>query len=330
MINVDQLEFVGRDLRRPECVLCTSDGTVHVADWRGGVTLISPDGSQSTVLAQGDFKPKPNGIAILPEGGWLLAHLGDDDGGVFRLEPNGSISPLLLEIDGIRLPPTNYVHVDGQGRIWVTVSTRQNPRSLGYHPDCADGFVALLDKSGARIVADGLGFTNECLIHPISGQLYLNETFGRRLTRFDVGEDGTLSNKTVVAEFGPGTFPDGLTFDVAGGIWISSIVSNRLIHIDASGRQRVMLQDAAQDDIETVERAFLAGEMGRPHLDKSFGRALENISSAAFGGPDLRTVYLGCLLGDRIATFRSTIPGLAPSHWNWNLSHTHHTQAAAE
>ena len=33
------------------------------------------------MLAKGEFKPKLNGIAILPEGGWLLAHLGEIDGG---------------------------------------------------------------------------------------------------------------------------------------------------------------------------------------------------------------------------------------------------------
>jgi hypothetical protein len=40
-----------------------------------------------------------------------------------------------------------------------------------------------------------------------------------------------------------------------------------------------------------------------------------NISSIAFGGLDLRTIFLGCLLGDRISTFKSEKAGLPPSHW---------------
>jgi sugar lactone lactonase YvrE len=44
----------------------------------------------------------------------------------------------------------------------------------------------MVDTRGARIVADGLGYTNECAID-ISGQwLYVNETFSRRLSRFPV------------------------------------------------------------------------------------------------------------------------------------------------
>ncbi len=318
MVSVDQLDFVGTGLQRPECVLATSDGALHVADWRGGVTTIAGDGTQTTVLAKGKFVPKPNGIAILPEGGWLLAHLGDSEGGVYRLSPDGTLAPVLLEVDGQPIPPSNYVHIDDVGRIWVTVSTRKSPRSRGYRPDCDDGFVVLLDQSGARIVADGLGYTNECLIHPLTRQLYLNETFARRLTRFDVGHDGQLSQRTVIAEFGHGTYPDGLTFDAEGGIWITSIVSNRVIRVDANGRQDVILEDVDQEQLGVVETAFQAGELGRAQLDRSFGRKLRNISSAAFGGASLRTVYLGCLLGDSIATFQSDVPGLEPFHWHWN------------
>ncbi len=320
MIALDQLISVGAELARPECVLCTADEVLHVADWRGGVTLIAPDGRQRTVLASGNFKPRPNGIAILPDGGWLMAHLGDSDGGVYRLAPDGTLSPVLLEVEHAPLPPTNYVHIDGRRRVWVTVSTRRQPRNLGYRRDCDDGFVVLVDNAGARIAAEGFGYANECQIHPVTGRLYVNETFARRLTRFDVDGDGNLSNRTTVAEFGPGTFPDGLTFDAEGGIWITSIVSNRVIRVDAVGRQEILLEDVMPDDLDMVERAYLAGEMGRPHLDRTFGRRLKNVSSAAFGGADLRTVYLGCLLGEDIVTFQSPIAGLKPFHWNWTTS----------
>ena len=44
---------------------------------------------------------------------------------------------------------------------------------------------------------------------------------------------------------------------------------------------------------------------------------MRSVSSIAFGGPDRRTVYLGNLLDQRIYSFRSPIPGAAPSHWNF-------------
>ena len=78
-----------------------------------------------------------------------------------------------------------------------------------------------------------------------------------------------------------------------------------------------MLEDSDPEHVAWVEQAFQAGELGRPHLDTVRSRQLRNISSLAFGGTDLRTAYLGCLLGDSIATFRTEIRGEPPLHWEW-------------
>jgi sugar lactone lactonase YvrE len=318
MIALEEISFAGEGLARPECVLTMPDGSIHIADWRGGITIIVADGQQSSILARGDFTPKPNGFAIHPHGGWLLAHLGDGDGGVFWLKPDGALEPFLLEVDGMALPPTNYVHVDSQHRVWITVSTRIHPRGDDYKETANTGFAILHHNGKARIVADGLGYTNEGLVHPQTGHFYVNETFARRTTRFEVAKDGSLSNREVVAEYGPGVFPDGLTFDAEGGFWITSIVSNRIIRVDGAGNQQVIMEDCDQTFLDWVETAFQTGEMGRPHLDDNKGKALRNVSSLAFGGQDLRTAYLGCLLGDRIAMFTSPIAGLEPSHWSFS------------
>jgi sugar lactone lactonase YvrE len=315
-LTPEDLTFLGQGLHRPECVLCTSRGNVYTADWRGGVTCLHPDGSRRNILAQ---KPevdlKPNGIALCRDGTFLLANLADA-GGLYRLDRSGYTEPVLTEIDCQPIPPANFVMVDEDDRIWLTVSTRRRPRALGYRPDVSDGFIILIDSGRARIVADGLGYTNEILLDD-GNWLYVNETFGRRLSRFRVEPDGSLSGRQTVAEFGPGTFPDGLTMDVEGGIWITSIVSNRVIRIDPRGDQHVVLEDLDPEHVATVEKAFRDGRMDRPHLDRIHNGRLQNISSLAFGGPDLKTAYLGCLLGDSLATFRSPVAGKAPVHWHY-------------
>ena len=319
-IDINDVTFLGVGLERPECVLAVKSGHLCVADFRGGVTVIRPDSSLQTILATGsDFVPRPNGISIMPDGSFLLAHLGDEDGGVYQLHRDGRLDAFLLEVEGAPLPPTNYVHRDVKGRIWITVSTRLQPRSLGYRGDNADGFIVLVDDSGARIVADGLGYTNECVVHPNERWLYVNETFQKRLSRFDISDDGSLSNKTTVADFGAGIFPDGLTFDVEGGVWITSVVSNRVIRITTDGEQTLILEDNDPDQVAIAEAAYGKGAMGRSHLATVSGKQLKNISSLAFGGADLKTAYLGCLLGDKIATFRSPIAGHPPSHWDIHL-----------
>jgi len=318
LVPLESLSFIGSDLRRPECVLCASSGDVYTADWRGGVTRIAPDGAQQTVVgAHPDGGPlQPNGIALASDGTFLVAHLGTSAGGVFRLGRHGTVTPVLTEIDGQPLPPTNYVIEDAAGRLWITVSTGLSPRALGYRPDVADGFVVLVDRRGARIVADGLGYTNELAIDPSGRWLWVNETFGRRVSRFAIRDDGTLGPRQTVTTFGRGFFPDGLAFDAEGHAWVVSIVSNSIVRVARDGSHSPVLEDADPVHVDWVEDAFLSGTMGRPHLDKAAGQVLRNISSIAFGGPSLRTAYLGCLLDQRLPTFASPIAGHPPAHWH--------------
>ena len=314
-VDPDQVTFIGEDLARPECVLATRAGALFVSDWGGGVTRIGPDGRQSRILARNIAGLRPNGIALSPDGTFLIAHLGADDGGVFRLSRDGDAAPLLTEVEGVALPPTNFVLDDQRGRVWITVSTRRKPRDLGYRREGGDGFIVLLDGRGARIAADALGYTNEAAIHPSGDWLYVNETFARRLTRFRLADDGTLNERQTVAELGSGSFPDGLCFDAEGGAWITSIVSNRVIRVAPDGTQAVFLEDSDPDHLAWVEAAYGDGTMGRPHLDEVKSRRLRNLSSLAFGGPDLRVGYLGCLLGERIGRLAMPVAGHPPAHW---------------
>lgn len=320
--QVADLSWAGSGLHRPESVLANSAGDLFTADWRGGVSHLRADGSQALYL--GLIEPaeplQPNGIALLGDGSFLIAHLGNTRGGIFRLWRDGRVEAWLTQVQGQALPPTNFVLPDGQGRVWVSVSTRQQPRALGYRPGGGDGFIVCVcdnDPRSARIVADGLGYANEVALHPSGLWLYVNETFGRRLSRFAVARDGTLGARETVTTFGPGTFPDGLAFDEAGGAWVVSIVSNRVIRIDEDGQQTLWLEDADTEHLAWVEAAFGAGTMGRAHLDRGESRALRNISSIAFSGSDRRRAVFGCLLGDRLATLALPVAGAEPPHWNF-------------
>ena len=55
----------------------------------------------------------------------------------------------LQRVDGVDLPPTNFVVEGGPGRFWITVSTRRQPRALGYRRECEDGFIVRVDARGA-------------------------------------------------------------------------------------------------------------------------------------------------------------------------------------
>lgn len=320
MIALDDVAFLGSGLVRPECVLATADGALYTADFRGGVARLAPDGSHVLFKGASADLPeglKPNGIALERDGSFLVAQLGAELGGVWRLARDGQLAPVLLEVDGTPIPASNFVTRDAQGRIWLTVSTRLTPRSRDYRRNACTGFIVLIDDRGARIVADGLGFTNECAIDPSGAWLYVNETFAKRLSRFPLAAGGALGAKEVVCSFGHGQFPDGLAFDVDGNVWIASILSNQLLRVDRDGAITVHLEDSDAAHVQWFEDAWAADALDRPHMDRIVSHRLRNISSIAFGGADLRTGYLGCLLGDSIASVRMPVAGLPPVHWRY-------------
>ena len=310
--GLEAIEDFGSGLERPECVHCTAQGDVFVSDWRGGVTRIRPDGTQQ--LIAGNRPLKPNGFAILPERSFLIAHLGERDGGVWKLTAKGELSPFLLECEGRPLEPTNFVHWNDD-RAWITVSTRHVPRAPARSPKVADGYVVLVDRRGARVVADGLAFTNECKVDPSGKWLYVNETYGHRTSRFPLNDSG-LGNKEIYAEYAAGVFPDGLDFDAEGGLWITSIYSNRLIRVAPDRSQTVVLEDNDPAFVERIEMLFASGELAGATLPPTPAARIRNLSSSAFGGPRLRTLYLGCLQDNRIYRMPSPVAGARPPHWH--------------
>jgi sugar lactone lactonase YvrE len=322
-VDNPEIEFAGHGLNRPECVVAHASGILLVPDWtgEGGVAAVFPDGTVKRHLARNaPVMLRPNGIALEQNGDVLLVHLGAETGGLWRLRPDGSVRLELGEVDNVPLPPSNFCHIDAKGRRWLSVSTRHVPRADAYRGDVCDGFIVVTDGRGTRIAADGLGYTNECLVHPDGERLFVNETFGRRLTCFDISAGGGLTNRRTVTEFGEGMYPDGMAFDADGDVWIVSIVSNRVIRVDASGRQHRFMEEADGPFLDRAEQAFLEGRMGRPHLDNNPARHLRNISSLAFAGAGLDRMVFGCLLGDRLAVVRSPVSGWPMPHYHTDIA----------
>jgi len=305
------LRFVGQGLQRPECVLTHRSGTLYVSDRRGGILCLRADGRQQLI---GKSPLLPNGITLEKDGSFLVANLGAD-GGVWRVDPAGQATPWLMEIDGKSIGRVNFVARDHADRLWACISATDGGDR--YPLDDATGYIVLCDAQGARVVMDGLHYTNECRVGADGAHLYVNETFGRRLTRFRIGPQGRLGGREVVSGFEAGDFPDGLTLDAEGGAWVVCVGSNRLYRVGADGTRRLVIDDADDATVQRLEAAFIARTLDRPTLSSARGRRLQNITSLAFGGPDLRTAYMGCLAGDALAVFDSPVAGLRPAHWDW-------------
>jgi gluconolactonase len=320
--------YIGRDLQRPECILAEPDGTLWSADARGGVMRIAPDGTQTFVGQRADDRfaraadpherfmkgTLPNGLAFARSGDFVIANFGTD--ALELMDREGRSRVLYDSIEGKPIGKVNFVLRDSRDRLWLTVSTRVNPWVDAVRPDLADGFVALADEKGLRIVAEGFAFTNEVRLDAREEWLYIVETTGKRVSRMRVGADGTLSGREVFGPRSLGTgFPDGIAFDAYGNLWCTMVMADRLIAITPEGEVLELLDDGNAEATAELERHFATGTMTTEVMMRARGTVAPWMASVTFGGPDLATAYIGSLVGTRIPYFRSPVPGLPMVHW---------------
>lgn len=301
LLSAAALRLVQGGLSRPESIQVLGPDS-FAASCRGrGVSLFDGKGAARTLgpenATANGHELIPNGIAPQPDGSFLLANIGEG-GGIWRLTAGGELRPHLLEVDGVHLAAANFVMTDGRGRNWITVSTTSLPRFDAYSDRVANGLVILEDDRGARILADDIAFANECRLTPEGDGLVISETFGRRVTRFDL-DGGRLVNRRTLARFGHGDFPDGCRYDAKGHLWLTSIVSNRIWRIAPDGEAVLVLADTDPRHVEWVETALAEGRMGREHFYENGATTLRNVASIDFS-PDGRVAWLGSLAGSEV------------------------------
>ena len=316
-IPCDQVTYLGQGLVRPECVLATRKGDIYASHGKGGITHIAPTDDAANYFANNTDKPAdflPNGFSLRPDGSFLVANLGQS-GGIYVLNRDGSLKAFIREVDGLTLPATNFANLDRTGRVWISVSTTAINREQSFNKSIADGYVVLVDRDGARIVAEGIGFTNENKIDPSGRWLYVHETMGRSLLRFPIKSNNDLGPRETVVEYGPGIYLDGFEFDCEGGIWCSSVLSNRIIRLYRQGSTQVIVDAVDPARAEMGELVYDVNVFVSALVNEGKDSALGNCASLWFGGDDLKTVFVGSLHLDTIPCFRSPVAGTPPPHW---------------
>jgi len=326
-VDPSTLEFAGQDLERPECILAERDGTLWVADGRGGVMRINDDGSQELILhgdanKAADFESRlvqaegslPNGLAFDENGDILIANWGTER--LERMSRDGAKTEVLIDqIDGKRLGKANFVTRDSKGRMWLTVTTQMVPWTDHVKTKSRDGYIALIDHKGARIVAEGLCGTNELRFDANEEWLYVAETTARHVTRFRVDGDN-LVDREIYGPSNLGGFNDGIAFDAYGNLWTTLIMADRLVAITPQGDLQTILDLGGDPDaLAALDKAWEMGNTTPELMGAAGGDLCRWMASLTFGGTDLRTVYLGSLQGSSIPYFRSPVAGLPLLGW---------------
>jgi len=177
--------------------------------------------------------------------------------GLHTFDPATGNFSLITRVDSDR--PGNRLndgYVDAAGRLWFGSmdNAETNPTGALYR----------FDSRGLKRADDGYVITNGPVASSDGRTLYHVDTLQRLIYAFDLADDGSLANRRVFIRIEkPGAYPDGPAIDSTGCLWIGLF--------GGWGVQRYSPQ----------------GE-----LLETIAMPVANCTKLAFGGPDLRTMYV--------------------------------------
>jgi sugar lactone lactonase YvrE len=207
------------------------------SDW-GAQEVIAVDlQGRSEVIARVSFPSIPMCIDWLPDRQGLLI-VSSSDGLLLRREPDGRLVTH-ADLSGVSDRGFNEIVVDGRGNAYVNGAGFDLMAGEPFVP----GIVALVTPDGsARQVADGIAFPNGMAVTPDNSTLIVAESYGKRLTAFEIATDGGLSDRRVWADLGDDV-PDGICLDAEGAVWYADVPNRRCTRVREGGEvlQRIEL-----------------------------------------------------------------------------------------
>jgi sugar lactone lactonase YvrE len=217
------------------------DGRIWVADFYTHQVLSArEDGSD--VRVEAEVPNQPSGLGWLADGRLLVASMRDRM--LLRRETDGTLVTHASLVDHVS-GHLNDMVVDAQGRAFLGNFGFDLMGGAPFEP----ANLLRIDPDGTVTeVADDMWFPNGSVITD-DNVLLVGETFGNRITAFDITPEGTLARRRAWASFGDRPTerdlekaltqvrvgPDGCCLDAEGALWIADAVNGRLIRVREGG-----------------------------------------------------------------------------------------------
>ncbi len=236
------------------------------------------------------------GLAFDPEGRLLVCEGGGGvNGRVTRTDMKTGQSAVLCDsFGGFPLGAPNDITLDAQSRIYFTSRLANTDPAKGNV-----NAVYRIDPDGrtSRILATpDIDMPNGLAISPDNKTFYLVESDGRAskarcIRAYDLQADGSVKNMRVVINFYPGRSGDGMRMDSEGNLVV------------AAGLHKTR---GTSETLDTRPGIHLISPQGE--LLAFVETPDDTLTNLAFGGADLRTLYVTC--GKHLMSLRTQIPGM--------------------
>ena len=232
------------------------EGLVWFSDMLGeAVHTVTLNGEMSTLSLPGHA---PSGLGFRPDGTLLIVSTERRQ----LLSYDGDEVTVVADVAQLVPAPLGDMVIDRYGCAYVGAQARTGGVVVRIDPDRDPG-------RRATVVARDLDFPNGMAITSDHSALIVAESTARRLTTFDIADDGTLGDRAVLAAGLAGP-PDGICVDDKGGVWTAMTLAHRFERIVPGGPGGFTVTDR----IDIGDRTAIACTLGGPE-----GRTLFLLSS---------------------------------------------------
>jgi sugar lactone lactonase YvrE len=193
--------------------------------------------ASGVVRTELEIDDQPSGLGWLPDGRLLVVAMHRMQ--LLRVDAAGV--KVHADLSGMATYHANDMVVDRHGRAYVgnfgfpldeALKARGVESVIADHPTAK---LARVDPDGrVRVAADDMHFPNGCVITPDGATLIVAETLAMRLTAFDIGPDGSLTNRRVWAPLGMRA-PDGVCLDANGHVWVANAIAPECVLVAPGG-----------------------------------------------------------------------------------------------
>jgi sugar lactone lactonase YvrE len=203
------------------------DGRLWFCDWAAEELIaVDPDGQTELITNVRSF---PFSIDWLPDGRLLIVSARDKS--LLTLHDDGTLDTY-ADLTGLGPnPPNNEIVIDARGHVFVDGGGFD---MMAGEPPAPGTIAVITPDRNARQVADGIAFGNGMAITADGSTLIVAESYGRCLTAFTIGADGSLSDRRTWAALGEGT-PDGICVDAEGALWYADVPHQRCVRVREGG-----------------------------------------------------------------------------------------------
>ncbi len=170
---------------------------------------------------------QPSGLGFLPDGSLLIVSMTDQR--LLRFS-NKQISEV-ANLENLASFHLNDMLVDTYGNAFI--GNFGFDLNAGAPAQDAE-LVRVTPEGHCSVVATELHFPNGMALTPSGKNLIVAESFGRRLTMFDVDKDQNLSNRKLWADLG-NIVPDGICLDENNEVWVAAPTSNAIFRVKQGG-----------------------------------------------------------------------------------------------